>query len=51
MLEEENTNTLRPQNALLIPKEPTRGGEKPKAEPKTNQHVIVEFALLVNLNF
>lgn len=39
------TNSLRPMNCLLIPREPTRGGEKTKVEPKTNQHVIIEFSL------
>jgi hypothetical protein len=42
-------NSLRPMNCLIIPKEPTRGGEKTKVEPKTNQHVIIEFALQVKL--
>jgi hypothetical protein len=44
-----NQNSLRPMNCLIIPKEPTRGGEKTKVEPKTNQHVIIEFALQVKL--
>ena len=52
MLEENDeyktTNSLRPINCLIIPREPVRGGEKTKVEPKTNQHIIIEFALQVN---
>jgi hypothetical protein len=51
MLEENdeyrNTNPLRPMNCLIIPREPIRGGEKTKVEPKTNQHIMIEFALNV----
>ncbi len=32
-------------SCLLLPIEPKRGGEKPIVQVKTNQHVIVEFAL------
>ncbi len=39
--------SLRPMHSLLIQKEQVRGGRKPSAEPKTNQHVIIEFALQV----
>lgn len=42
-------NPLRPKSCLIIPKEPVRGGEKPKVQPKTNQHIIIEFALQVRL--
>ena len=38
-------------SCLLIPSEPKRGGEKPKTQVKTNQHVVVEFALQVNAFF
>ena len=30
-----------PDSCLLIPNEPKRGGEKPKTQAKTNQHVII----------
>lgn len=33
------------KSCLIIPVEPKRGGDKPKVQAKTNQHVIVEFAL------
>lgn len=33
------------ESCLIIPVEPRRGGEKPKVQSKTNQHVLVEFAL------
>lgn len=36
-------------SCLLLPSEPKRGGEKPKVNTKTNQHVIVEFALQVGV--
>lgn len=35
------------ESCLLLPVEPKRGGDKPKVQAKTNQHVIVEFALQV----
>lgn len=35
------------KSCLIIPSEPKRGGDKPKMLTKTNQHVIVEFALQV----
>lgn len=35
------------KSCLLIPTEPKRGGDKPKVLTRTNQHVIVEFALQV----
>jgi len=34
-------------SCLLLAVEPKRGGEKPKVQVKTNQHVVVEFALQV----
>ncbi|CAF0883188.1 unnamed protein product, partial [Brachionus calyciflorus] len=36
-----------PESCLLIPSESKRGGDKPKVQSKTNQHVIelIEFAL------
>lgn len=45
--EKQPMSSLRPQNCLLIPKEPVRGGEKPLVQPKTNHHIITEFALLL----
>lgn len=38
-----------PESCLIIPVEPRRGGEKPKTQAKTNQYVIIEFALQVNI--
>lgn len=36
------------KSCLIIPNEPKRGGDKPKILAKTNQHVLVEFALQVS---
>ena len=36
---------LTQESCLIIPLEPKRGGDKPKVNSRTNQHVIVEFAL------
>jgi U3 small nucleolar RNA-associated protein 20 len=33
------------RSCFIIAKEPKRGGDKPKVQEKTNQHVITEFAL------
>ena len=44
---DENNCLLLQKSCLLIPSEPKRGGDKPKVLTKTNQHVIVEFALQV----
>jgi U3 small nucleolar RNA-associated protein 20 len=46
--EDEETDPLR-QSCLIIPAEPKRGGDKPKIQSRTNQHVIVEFALNVDI--
>ena len=45
--EEKKTNALQ-KSCLIIPYEPKRGGDKPKVLTRTNQHVIVEFALQVS---
>ena len=37
----------KPQSCLLLPADPVRGGQKPKASKKTNIHVMVEFGLQV----
>ncbi len=42
--ENESKNILE-YSCLLLPIEPKRGGDKPKVQSRTNQHVIVEFAL------
>ena len=43
---EETTKTsLTQESCLIIAVEPKRGGDKPKVQARTNQHVIVEFAL------
>ena len=41
------TETKKEESCLLLSVEPKRGGDKPKVQAKTNQHVIVEFALQV----
>ena len=45
-LRESNSKIL-VESCLIIPHEPKRGGDKPKIQVKTNQHVIIEFALQV----
>ena len=36
-------------SCLLLASEPRRGGERPRVNAKTNQHVVVEFALQVRI--
>lgn len=44
---EEDKPGLRPPSCLLLPPKPAYGGGKPKANKKTNTHVLVEFGLEV----
>ncbi|XP_063423263.1 small subunit processome component 20 homolog isoform X1 [Mytilus trossulus] len=41
----EGKKSLRPPSCLLLPPKPAYGGGKPKANKKTNIHVLVEFGL------
>jgi U3 small nucleolar RNA-associated protein 20 len=43
--ESKKSTELLQESCLIIPLEPKRGGDKPKVQSRTNQHVIVEFAL------
>ncbi len=43
--DKEPTKQVEMQSCLIIPTEAKRGGDKPKVQSRTNQHVIVEFAL------
>jgi U3 small nucleolar RNA-associated protein 20 len=43
--DKEPTKQVEMQSCLIIPSEAKRGGDKPKVHSRTNQHVIVEFAL------
>ncbi|KAK3096539.1 hypothetical protein FSP39_001125 [Pinctada imbricata] len=45
--EKDSDVPVRPPSCLLLPSEPKRGGDKPKASKKTNTHVIVEFDLQI----
>lgn len=44
-IEIDESKKIELKSCLLIPSEPKRGGDKPKVQARTNQHVIVEFAL------
>ncbi|KAJ8314703.1 hypothetical protein KUTeg_006853 [Tegillarca granosa] len=41
----EKNERRKPESCLLLPATPKRGGEKPKANKKTNIHILVEFGL------
>jgi U3 small nucleolar RNA-associated protein 20 len=41
------TDKMEHKSCLIIQREAKRGGEKPKVLDKTNQHVLIEFALQV----
>ncbi|XP_068744813.1 small subunit processome component 20 homolog [Montipora capricornis] len=42
---ETNNPRLHPENSLLLPPNPTRGGNVPQTSTKTNHHIVVEFGL------